>query len=255
VEGEDSRKEELRALAMNQLAGVFDDLKLVRALTKKELEVLTNCDEYLKPPTSVDGKAGLIEEEYRRVLRRQFLEVMAPDFDRRATEIFERYRIHARAFSSGDKKCFEMVDVGGRQEKREKDVDVTFLNDIETWMKLPTTGSERDVYRRSVEGQITPYLIAEAERLEAEKLEGSEALEKVELTWRSLPKLAAGISAKLNDETAKKLGRLLKSEIELNDEEKTQRREALERFSNLGYCEHCRNVALTYFNDYQLWKL
>jgi hypothetical protein len=38
VEGEDSRKEELRALAMNQLAGVFDDLKLVRALTKKELE-------------------------------------------------------------------------------------------------------------------------------------------------------------------------------------------------------------------------
>jgi predicted Ser/Thr protein kinase len=224
-------------------------------LTKKELEVLTNCEEYLKGPTSMDGKAGLIEEEYRRVLRRQFLEVMAPDFDRRANEIFERYRIHARAFSSGDKKCFELVDVSGRKEKREKDVDVTFLHDIETWMKLPTTGSDRDVYRRSVEGQITPYLMAEAERLAAEKLEGSEVPEKVELTWRSLPKLAAGISAKLNDETAKKLGRLLKSEIELNDEEKTQRREALERFSKLGYCEHCRNVALTYFNDYQLWKL
>jgi predicted Ser/Thr protein kinase len=75
------------------------------------------------------------------------------------------------------------------------------------------------------------------------------------LTWRSLPKLAGGISAKLNDDTSKKLGRLLKSEIDLNDEEKTQRREALERFSKLGYCEHCRQVALTYFNDYQLWKL
>lgn len=224
-------------------------------LTKKELEVLQNCEEYLKGPASMDGKAGLIEEEYRRVLRRQFLEVMAPDFDRRATEIFERYRIHARAFSSGDKKCFETIEVGGRKEKREKDVDVTFLHDIETWMKLPTTGSDRDVYRRSVEGQITPYLIAEAERVAAEKLEGNEVPEKVELTWRSLPKLAAGISAKLNDETAKKLGRLLKSEIELNDEEKTQRREALERFSKLGYCEHCREVALTYFNDYQLWKL
>jgi hypothetical protein len=37
-DGEDSRKEELRALAMNQLAGVFDDLKLVRALTDKELQ-------------------------------------------------------------------------------------------------------------------------------------------------------------------------------------------------------------------------
>jgi serine protein kinase len=218
-------------------------------LTDNEKKVLTNCSEFLKGPASLTDKAGLIEEEYRRVLRRQFLEVMAPDFDRRATEIFERYRIHARAFSSGDKKCFEMVETGGRMEKREKDVDVAFLNDIETWMKL-AQGSEREIFRRSVEGQITPYLIAEVERNE-----GNEGLEKVELTWKSLPKLAAGISAKLNDETAKKLGRLLKSEIELNDEEKTQRREALERFSKLGYCEHCRNVALTYFNDYQLWKL
>jgi hypothetical protein len=33
----DDKKEELRALAMNQLAGVFDDLKLVRALSEKEL--------------------------------------------------------------------------------------------------------------------------------------------------------------------------------------------------------------------------
>lgn len=37
-EGEESRKEELRALAMNQLAGVFDDLKLVRALSERELQ-------------------------------------------------------------------------------------------------------------------------------------------------------------------------------------------------------------------------
>jgi len=35
---QDDRKEELRALAMNQLAGVLDDLNLVVALTPKELE-------------------------------------------------------------------------------------------------------------------------------------------------------------------------------------------------------------------------
>jgi hypothetical protein len=35
---DDSKDEELRALAMNQLAGVFDDLKLVRALSEKELK-------------------------------------------------------------------------------------------------------------------------------------------------------------------------------------------------------------------------
>src|SRR5262249_30025299 len=34
----DDKKEELRALAMNQLAGIFSDLKLVRALTPRELK-------------------------------------------------------------------------------------------------------------------------------------------------------------------------------------------------------------------------
>lgn len=228
-------------------------LQKTPGLTDKEKEVLKNCLEYLKAPTSIESKAGLIEEEYRRVLRRQFLEVMAPDFDRRANEIFERYRIHARAYSSGEKKCVEIVEQAGKKVERLVDVSTDFLSDIETWMKL-TSASERDVFRRSVETQITPFLIAAVERKEEQDGE-SAGEEKVELTWRSLPKLAGGIAAKLNDETAKKLGRLLKSEIDLNDEDKKLRREALDRFSKLGYCEHCRQGALTYFNDYQLWKL
>jgi len=229
-------------------------LQKTPGLTKKEVEVLQTCLDYLKPPTSVETKAGLIEEEYRRVLRRQFLEVMAPDFDRRAGEIFERYRIHARAFSSGEKKCKEMVGDGGKKVERLVDVSTDFLADIETWMKITST-SEREIFRRSVETQITPYLLAAAELKEQQATGENSGEEKIELTWRSLPKLAEGIRAKLNDESAKKLGRLLKSEIDLNDEDKELRREALERFSKLGYCEHCRQVALTYFNDYQLWKL
>jgi serine protein kinase len=227
-------------------------LQKTPGLTKKEEEVLKNCLEYLKAPTSITSTSGLIEEEYRRVLRRQMLEVMAPDFDRRANEIFERYKVHARAYSSGEKKCKEFVEQGGKKVERLVDVSTDFLSDIETWMKITGT-TDRDIFRRSVETQITPYLIAQVEHKEANGETSGE--EKIELTWRSLPKLAGGIAAKLNDETAKKLGHLLKSEIDLNDEEKTQRREALERFSELGYCEHCREVALTYFNDYQLWKL
>jgi hypothetical protein len=38
IDGPESRKEELKALAMNQLAGVFDDLKLVMALQPDELK-------------------------------------------------------------------------------------------------------------------------------------------------------------------------------------------------------------------------
>ncbi len=229
-------------------------LQKTPGLTDKEKDVLKTCLEYLKAPTSIESKAGLIEEEYRRVLRRQFLEVMAPDFDRRASEIFERYRVHARAFASGEKKCKEMVEQGGKKVERLVDVSTDFLNDIETWMKI-TGQSDREVFRRSVETQITPHLLAAIELKEREESDDNTGEEKIELSWRSLPKLADGIRAKLNDETSKKLGRLLKSEIDLNDEDKTLRREALERFSKLGYCEHCRQVALTYFNDYQLWKL
>jgi predicted Ser/Thr protein kinase len=229
-------------------------LQKTPGLTKKEEEVLKNCTEYLKAPTSIESKAGLIEEEYRRVLRRQFLDVMAPDFDRRATEIFERYRIHARAFSSGEKKCKEMVEQGGKKVERLVDVSTDFLSDIERWMSI-TSSNDREVFRRSVETQITPFLIAAVELKEQEVGGENSGVDKIELTWRSLPKLADGIRAKLNDETTKKLGRLLKSEISLNDEDKVLRREALDRFSKLGYCEHCRQVALTYFNDYQLWKL
>jgi hypothetical protein len=228
-------------------------LQKTPGLTEKEKEVLKTCLDYLKAPSSITAPAGLIEEEYRRVLRRQFLDVMAPDFDRRATEIFERYRIHARAFSSGEKKCKELVEQGGKKVERLVDVSTDFLSDIESWMKV-SVGNDRDIFRRSVEGQITPYLLAAVERKEAEGGDNS-GQEKIELSWRSLPKLADGIRAKLNDETAKKLGRLLKSEIDLNDEDKTLRREALDRFSKLGYCDHCRQAALTYFNDYQLWKL
>ena len=41
---------------------------------------------------------------------------------------------------------------------------------------------------------------------------------------------------------------------ELSEEDKAIKRDALKRFSDLGYSEHSANVALTYFNDYQLWK-
>jgi len=254
----------LRAPGSDKCISTLEMLQFLRAriaqlqktpgLTEKEKEVLKNCLEYLKAPTSIESKAGLIEEEYRRVLRRQFLEVMAPYFDRRATEIFERYRIHARAVASGEKKCTEIVEHAGKKVERLVDVSTDFLSDIEGWMKL-TSQSERDIFRRSVETQITPFLIAAVERKESEDGDDSAGDEKVELTWRSLPKLAGGIAAKLNDETTKTLGRLLKSEIDLNEEDKKLRRAALERFANLGYCEHCRQAALTYFNDYQLWKL
>ncbi len=61
--------EELRALAMNQLAGVFSDLKLVRVLTRKELEELgkeeardslTDLTPYRRGGTQPSGQAAAV---------------------------------------------------------------------------------------------------------------------------------------------------------------------------------------------------
>jgi len=80
-EGENSKKEELKALAMNQLAGVFDDLKLVVALTPKELQEFgreerrnsytdlsaysTDSDQAIAPK---GGEPGFLDRLFRRNL-------------------------------------------------------------------------------------------------------------------------------------------------------------------------------------------
>lgn len=229
-------------------------LQKTPGLTENEKKVLETCLEYLRPPQGISDKPGLIEEEYRRVLRRQFLEVISPDFERRAKELFERYRIHAQAFAGGQKDAVELVEQAGK--KVERRVKVNFdgiLDDLENHMGV-SGQDERMDFRKSVEGHIlTIQLKARQAQDELDDDDDSEE-RKVEFTWRTLPKLAEGIAKKLNDEAAKKLERVLKSEIELSEEDKQIKREALKRFSELGYCEHCSKVALMYFNDYQLWK-
>lgn len=225
-------------------------LKKTPGLTSKELDVLKNCEDFLAGPKSFDDKAvGLIEAEYRRVLRRQLFEVVAPDFERRANELFERYRAHANAYSSGAREVEETVTQAGVPTVRKEKVDEGFLDDLDKWMGL-NSQSDRHDFRRSVNAEIGMIL---QERLQEEQ-EAGESLPEVEITWQTLPKLAEGIRKKLSDDTAKRLETVLKSEIDLNEEEKTQRRQALDRLDKLGYCGHCREQALTYFRDYKLWN-
>jgi serine protein kinase len=218
-------------------------------LTDKEKEVLKNCEEFLRGPKNVDDKAvGLLEAEYRRVLRRQFFEVAAPDFERRAEELFHKYRLHAKAFVTGAKKVEETIDQAGVSTLRKVDVDEAFLDDLDRWMNLTGT-SERADFRRSIEARIG--LIIEQS---CKGSDDNEPCEPAEISWQTIPQLADAIRKKLNTETAKRLEEILKSELELSDEQKTARRESLARFDKLGYCEHCREQALTYFRDYKLWN-
>jgi predicted Ser/Thr protein kinase len=216
-------------------------------LTDKEKEVLKNCIEFLKPATSKSDKPGIIEEEYRRVLRREVLSVVAPDFEGRAEEIFKRYREHAKHYAQGARYFIDPKDRGHKI-----DVDTDFLDTVDRWCGV-TYSDERDKARLALEAELLDLVRDNARRFKA----GDEsASEEIDLNWKSLPRLEKGIRAMLNDEIAKKVERILRhKEFELKEDELKHRQESLERFRALGYSEDSLEEALQYIQDYELWKL
>ncbi len=215
-------------------------------LTDKEKEVISNCLEFLKPATSKTEKPGIIEEEYRRILRRELFSVVAPDFDTRAGEIFQRYREHAKHFSQGAKY---FMDANDRSHK--VNVDTDFLDTVDRWCGV--TGEEdRGKARLALEADLLDLIRDNARRLKAGD---DSASEKFELSWQSLPRLEKGIRAMLNEEIVKKVEKILRPEFELKDDELKHRKESLERFRALGYSEQSLEEALQYIQDYELWKL
>lgn len=215
-------------------------------LTDKEKEVIKNCIEFLKPATSKSDKPGIIEEEYRRVLRRELLSVVAPDFETRAEEIFKRYREHAKHHAQGARYFMDPKDRGHKI-----DVDTDFLDKVDRWCGI-TGSDDREKTRLALEADLLELVRDNARRLKS----GDEsATEEFDLNWQSLPRLEKGIRLMLNDEIAKKVEKILRPEFELKEDELKHRKESLERFRALGYSEDSLAEALQYIQDYELWKL
>ncbi len=213
-------------------------------LTDNEKAILTRCREFLKEPQTVEADPGLVEREYRRLLRNQLLAVFAPDFDSRAEEDFQRYCLHAGASAKGHKKVH---DPG---KKKEVLVDDDFLVSLERWMGL-TGSDEREQFRRSVDARINHILRQKAQ----ESDDGDEALKDVEINWQLIPELARAIRNRLNDEIAKKIEKIVTSSpADLNEDQVKMRKEALERFQALGYSQECLTQALNYAKDHKLWE-
>lgn len=215
-------------------------------LTDKEKEVLKNCIEFLKPATTKTEKPGIIEEEYRRVLRRELLSVVAPDFETRAEEIFKRYREHAKHYAQGARFFTDPKD-----RSHKVDVDIEFLDTVDRWCGV-TYSDDRDKTRLALEADLLELVRDNARRFKA----GDEsASEEFEISWKTLPRLEKGIRAMLNEEIAKKVEKILRPEFELKEDELKHRKESLERFRALGYSEDSLEEALQYIQDYELWKL
>ncbi len=233
----------LRMIAF--LRAKVSELSNKPGLTDKEKEVLKNCLEFLKPATSKTDKPGIIEDEYRRVLRRELLSVVAPDFEDRAAELFQKYRLHSKHYAQGTRSFQDPND-----RSRKIDVDTDFLDLIDRWCG-DTSSETRDKARLALEAELFDLVRDNQKRFKA----GDQAAtEDLQLDWKSLPRLEKGISAMLNEEIAKKVERILRPEFELKEAELIHRKESLERFRALGYSEHSLEEALQYIKDYELWK-
>lgn len=216
-------------------------------LSEKDKEVLKNCTEFLKFARFKGDEPGLIEREYRRVLKRELLQVFAPDYSSRAEEIFAKYQLHARFYAQGLTKFPDP-----KNRSRSIDVDTDFLNKVDTAMGLDSWGDDRAQFRRALDAEILSKTQEHAGKVESGDPAASEALT---INWKTLPKLEAGIRKMLNDEVEKQIERILSPAVfQLNEQEQKHREESLERFRALGYTGDSLEEALQYVKDFELWK-
>ncbi len=227
----------------------IDEMNRRPNLTDKDKEVLKNCMEFLKFARFKGDDPGLIEREYRRVLKRELLAVFAPDYESRAEEIYQRYQLHARFAAQG---LTEFPDPKNRSRKIQVDTD--FLNKVDEAMGLDSWGDDRIQFRRAFDAEI----LAKTQEHSKKRESGDpSAQDEATLTinWKTLPKLEAGIRKMLNDDVEKQIERILSPAVfQLNEQEQKHREESLERFRALGYTEDSLEEALQYVKDFELWK-
>ena len=123
------RDEELRALAINQLAGVFDDVDLVRALTEEEFK-----------------RFG--EEEERRSFtdlgryRREYAQGTGLDIDAEVSEQANRRPIRNHGLLS---KAQRALKIAGWSDQAQRDVEIYRLVDVEGLTPLLTLLNEATI--------------------------------------------------------------------------------------------------------------
>jgi predicted Ser/Thr protein kinase len=229
------------------------ELEKSDGFTEEQREVLKKCrSQFLAEAPSKGSKPGAIESEYRRLLIRQLYELAAPDFERRAEELYQRYKLHANAFATGDKTVEEPDSERTGRTNRVK-VDEVFLDDLDQWIGLKTS-TDRSNFRQGLNAQIFKFV--RERRVKLNLADDEEYKANGDINWKTLPQLADGIRKKLNSETRVRLERLLKSPLELpdeNDDDRRLRAQVFQEFDKLGYCEHCRSQSLEYFKLNELW--
>lgn len=230
-------------------------------LASEEQKVLKQVEEFLRAPVDHKSSPGLIEMEYRRVLKRELISAVAPDYEARASEEFELYRKHATAWAKGEK----IID---KLTLRKTDPNMEVLEGLEKHMKF-SRQSEVEDYRRQLSVEILDAYERLRKECEEERAENEQNCSKepggedtasaaainIKFTWRDVSRVRDGIIAKLNEDIAKKVNTILTDQDHaLSEKDRQCRDESIKRFQELGYSEHSLEEVLQYIKENELWK-
>jgi hypothetical protein len=152
---DDNKEEELRGLAMNQLAGVFDDLKLVRVVTKRELIAFGKEEQRA---SYSDLTPFRDDDEHDQAL--EPVEAKGGWF-KRATGQFSGARTGgsttARIRNHGLlSKAQRALDIAGWSKKAQRDVEVFRLVDTEGLTPLLSLLTDDTLRRRGIGDAAKP---------------------------------------------------------------------------------------------------
>ena len=258
--------EAIMLLRSTLYTALMDDNKL----TDEQKQVLERCQKWLggRPQLGTTWtaeaahKPGLIESEYRRLLKQQILQAFSPDYDERAQEMFEDYLLHTAAWTQGK------TDVKHPKHKLIP-IDEDMLDDLDRYRvgRMSGTLDEDDLkFRKALSSilidQKDEFLAKACQDQDLEPdCEDARNLRKklareYKATWRTVPALANAIRAKLDKEVGELVRKLITTEVKSDlDKDELERLEGAKKaLDALGYSEKARETILEYAKKVEVWK-
>ena len=238
-------------------------------LTSDQKETYQRCLKWLggaKSPAIGFGSEipELIEREYRRLLKEQFVRVFAPEYEKQAQQLYEDYKLHGLAFGQ-NKKTVRHPEYGEIpiSERLLDELDRYRLGKAKTDLLTAEDKKFRGVpLMMELDAARDEFLARAKQERSANKTgDGDEdefegPLPQFQDTWQTISDLANAITAKLDSEISETIEKLLKAEIDSNltEEEQEQKAAAVEQLKTIGYCDGCIKPVLEYAKRTKVWS-
>lgn len=201
-------------------------------------------------PSIGTATPDLVEAEYRRMLRDCLLKAFAPDYEERAQELFETYRLYAPAIFEG-KKTVNDKKIGGQTPVEN---GASLVDELDCFRLGKTKGSFLSDTDKEFRGKLDAVIGMLREQYVAEM--GQENAKNFKVTWTTIPDLAQAIRNKLDGEIGTLIEKLITTEVasDLKEFERQQLERADKALKDMGFCDKTRKPVLEYAKRTKVWS-